>query len=228
MKFSLSKRLFEIFPELKVVAIVAEGDFKKPYRDPFDLLKSISEDLGKLNEKPQNLPRIKVWRDAFRKVGITPSKFYSSVEALLRRVLKGGIPGPINPLVDLCNAFSLKNLVPVGTHDLDKIVGDIEVTFASGGEEFIDFSGEVEKVPEGEVVYKDDKGILTRRWVWRQTKRDMVTDDTKRVFIPIDILHQELSPSELGAQMVELLEGYFPGVKVKMGVVDLKNNTFKF
>jgi DNA/RNA-binding domain of Phe-tRNA-synthetase-like protein len=43
-------------------------------------------------------------------------------------------------------------------------------------------------VPKGELVYRDDREVLTRNWVWRQCEKDKTTERTKNIFIPIDIL----------------------------------------
>ena len=46
----------------------------------------------------------------------------------------------------------------------------------------------MEKADKGEVVYKDEKEVLTRRWVWRQCDKDKVVGDTPSIFIPIDVM----------------------------------------
>jgi DNA/RNA-binding domain of Phe-tRNA-synthetase-like protein len=188
MKFAIDKRLFDLFPGLSVGMLVCEIDNTK-YGD--DLLDPILERL-RTNfpyEKAQDHPHIKAWRQAFTKVGISASKYPSSIEALLRRVLKGGPFPRVNPIVDLYNAFSLDYLVPVGGHDLAPLEKNIFLGFADGGEPFTPMEGgDPETAEKGEVVYKDEKDVLTRRWVWRQSNKDKVTPRTKHVFMPIDIM----------------------------------------
>ncbi|HNQ62533.1 MAG TPA: phenylalanine--tRNA ligase beta subunit-related protein [Syntrophorhabdaceae bacterium] len=188
MLFSVDERLFEHFPELKIGCLVCEIN-NTQYNE--DNLEDIIRDL-KLNfpfQKPQEHPNIKVWRDAFNKLGISASKYYSSVESLLRRALKGGPFPRINPVVDLYNAVSLKHLVPMGGHAISPLKGDIALCFANGGEFFVPMdSNDAERVDAKEVVYKDSKEVLTRRWVWRQCNKDKVTEQTASVFIPIDVM----------------------------------------
>ena len=108
---------------------------------------------------------------------------------MTRRVLKGDPIPKINPLVDLYNSLSLKYLVPMGGHDLDTLEGNIHLRFAEGWEPFTPMGGgETITVPKGELVYRDDREVLTRNWVWRQCEKDKVTERTKNVFIPIDVL----------------------------------------
>lgn len=188
MKFAIDKRLFDLFPGLSVGTLVCQIDNTK-YGN--DLLDPILERL-RTNfpyEKAQDHPHIKVWRQAFTKVCISASKYPSSIESLLRRALKGGPFPRVNPIVDLYNAFSLDYLVPVGGHDLAPLEKNIFLGFADGGEPFTPMEGgDQETAEKGEVVYKDEKDVLTRRWVWRQSNKDKVTPHTKYLFMPIDIM----------------------------------------
>jgi hypothetical protein len=65
-----------------------------------------------------------------------PSRFPSSVEALLSRVLKRQELPRVNRLVDLYNAISVSHVVPVGGEDLDRIEPPMRLVFARGDEPF--------------------------------------------------------------------------------------------
>lgn len=188
MHFSIDAELFRHFPSLKIGVVVCRIDNTR-YGD--DGLETILDELRNnfSYEKPQDHPNIRVWREAFRALGISPAKYYSSIESLVRRVIKGGPFPRISPIVDLYNAFSLRYFVPMGGHDLMTIDGDILLGFAKGGERFTPMDGgEAETADTGEVVYRDKAEILTRRWVWRQSNKDKVTAQSKSIFIPIDVM----------------------------------------
>jgi DNA/RNA-binding domain of Phe-tRNA-synthetase-like protein len=188
MIFTVDKRLFDLFPGLAVGVLVCHID---NFRYGDDRLESILDRIrsGFSYEKPQDHPHIRVWRQAFTKVGVPASKYLSSIESLLRRALKGGPFPRVNPIVDLYNAMSLEYLVPIGGHDLSPLDGGLFLGFAKGGEPFMPLEGgEPETAEKGEVVYKDDKDVLTRRWVWRQSNKDKVTPQTNSIVIPIDIM----------------------------------------
>ena len=188
MIFSVDEKLFDLFPELQIGVLICKIENKR-YGD--DKLEAILENTraGFHHERPQDHPHVKVWREAFTKLGISASKYYSSIEALLRRALKGGPFPRINPVVDLYNAVSLKYLVPMGGHAILPLEGNVSLCFAQGGESFVPMDGgESERVDRGEVVYKDEKEVLTRRWVWRQCDKDKVLGDTPSIFIPIDVM----------------------------------------
>jgi DNA/RNA-binding domain of Phe-tRNA-synthetase-like protein len=188
MIFSIDEGIFNLFPSLKIGALVAEIDNTK-YGD--DKLEEVLDDV-KIHfsfERPQDHPNINVWREAFKKLGIATSKYQSFIESLLRRALKGGPFPRINPIVDLHNAISLRHLVPIGGHSLDMIDGNISLCFARGGETFIPMElGEQEVAEKGEVIYRDDKEVLIRRWVWRQSNKDKLLNETTHVFISIDVM----------------------------------------
>jgi len=192
MSFSIQKELLDILPDLTIGMVVARDvDNTHPSKEIDDLLTRAVEEMKKnfIGDKAQEHPRIKPWRAAFSKLGISGSKFPSSIESMARRVLKGDPFPKINPLVDLYNSVSLRYLVPMGGHDLGTIEGNIYLRFAEGWEPFAPMGGgETVTVPKGELVYRDDREVLTRNWVWRQCEKDKATEKTKNIFIPIDVL----------------------------------------
>jgi DNA/RNA-binding domain of Phe-tRNA-synthetase-like protein len=188
MKFSTDPGLYKLFPGLKIGVLVLEMDNTRYGEDHLD---EVLRDLRARfpYDKPQDHPNIKVWREAFGKLNIPASKYLSSIESLVRRVLKGGPFPRINAAVDLYNAMSLKYCVPMGGHAIPPLTGDIVLAFADGAERFTPMdSVEQESTPKGEVVYKDAEEVLTRRWVWRQCEKDKVTEMTTSVFVPIDVM----------------------------------------
>lgn len=142
------------------------------------------------NEEFSSNEVIKVWRDAFKKFK-TKKGARSSIEALLKRVSTGKGLGTINPLVDIYNFISLKYAMPCGGEDMDKFIGDIRLTKATGDESFITLGSDKSEPPyEGEIVYKDDEGAICRCWNWRESVRTMLTEDTKNAFLCIELVDE--------------------------------------
>jgi DNA/RNA-binding domain of Phe-tRNA-synthetase-like protein len=212
MHFTIQKELFDRLPDLTIGVVVAKGlKNTHPSKEIEELLcQSIDEMKQDFpTDKAQDHPRIKPWRNAFSKLGISGSKFPSSIESMARRVLKGDPFPRINPLVDLYNSISLKYIVPMGGHDLDTLAGNITLGFAEGWEPFTPMGGgETVKVPKGELVYRDDQEVLTRNWVWRQCEKDKATEKTSRIFIPIDVLGEV--GSERAAEIIQDLSHLIP------------------
>jgi DNA/RNA-binding domain of Phe-tRNA-synthetase-like protein len=217
MHFSVQKELFDILPDLTIgVAVAKDVDNTRPSKEIDDLLAQAVEEMKKnfTGDKAQEHPRIKPWRTAFSKLGISGSKFQSSIESMARRVLKGDPFPKINPLVDLYNSISLRFLVPMGGHDLDTIEGNIHLRFAEGWEPFTPLGGgEPIVVPKGELVYRDDREVLTRNWVWRQCEKDKTTEKTKNIFIPIDVLGEvgREQADEIILELSRLIPRYLRG-----------------
>jgi DNA/RNA-binding domain of Phe-tRNA-synthetase-like protein len=233
MRFAVQKELFDILPDLTIGVVVATGlDNTRPSREIDELLSQTIEETRKNFgvEKAQEHPRIKPWRTAFSKLSISGSKFPCSIESMARRILKGDPFPRINPLVDLYNSVSLRYLVPMGGHDLDTIKGNIYLKFAEGWEPFTPM-GESEAliVSKGELVYRDDQEVLTRNWVWRQCEKDKATDQTKNIFIPIDVLNDvgKERADEIIRDLSQLIPKYLGGTFFST-TLNSKNPTVEF
>ncbi|MGQ9645723.1 MAG: B3/B4 domain-containing protein [Thermodesulfobacteriota bacterium] len=217
VRFSIQKELFDLFPGLTIGVVVAMGvDNTRPSGEVDPLLSHAIEEMKKnfVAEKVQDHPKIKPWRIAFSKLGVSGSKFPSSIESMARRILKGDPFPRINPLVDLYNSLSLKYLVPMGGHDLDTVEGNLHLGFAEGWEPFTPMGGgQTVIVPKGELVYRDERDVLTRNWVWRQCEKDKTTERTKNIFIPIDVLEEvgKEKAEEIVLELQSLIPRYLGG-----------------
>jgi DNA/RNA-binding domain of Phe-tRNA-synthetase-like protein len=176
-------------------------------------------------------PAIAVWRHAFGANGWTPSKYLSSIEALARRVARGGMLPRINPLVDLANAAALRHLVPIGAHDPSQFPGhSLEVRRARAGDHFSPMGDEPDESPDaGEIVYAAGNTVRTRRWVWRQSRTALVDSGTRQVFYPVDGFRD--TTDGLVAAAVAYLERHardLLGADVTTAVVNASHPRFTF
>ncbi|MDM0945091.1 B3/4 domain-containing protein [Clostridium perfringens] len=193
-KFIIEDDFWELFPNAKIGIITCNG-IDNTIKDENQYKNMISqgekEALTHLpNEEFSSNEVIKVWRDAFKKFK-TKKGARSSIEALLKRVSTGKGLGTINPLVDIYNSISLKYAMPCGGEDMDKFIGDIRLTKATGDESFITLGSDKSEPPyEGEIVYKDDEGAICRCWNWRESVRTMLTEDTKNAFLCIELVDE--------------------------------------
>jgi len=157
--------------------------------------------------------RIKSWREAYRSFGAKPSEFRSSIEAMLRRVLRNDSLPTINALVDIGNVVSLRYLVPAGGHAIDVVEDNIELRFASGGEDFIPFgSDELEHPLPGEIIFAEGNTVLTRRWTWRQANHTLTLPETRAIEFNVDGL-PPVPSAEIKQACMEIIElvGQFCG-----------------
>ena len=188
-------------PDYVALVLIASGLANGPSDADSDARLAAAEESLRASglAKATDHPHIASWRAAFSGLGAKPSKYHNSAEALIGRVLKGGELPRVNALVDLYNSVSVRHVVPLGGEDADRLEGALRLTVAAGGEPF-DPRGdgaEVEEVPPGEVVWRDDHGVTCRRWNWRQGRRTQLTEATTRAFfvfdrldgLPIEALH---------------------------------------
>lgn len=210
MIFFVEPKVFELFAGMEIVAIVArkiDNTARNWEIDRFldEAWQRAASQLADVSNA-QSHPRIKAWGDALREVGVSRKKFPPSIEAMARRTLKGPEPFRINPVVDFYNAISLKYLAPAGAYDLDQLeslslgVSRVGETFTAMGET------EEEVLPEGEISYKDGSHILTRHFVWRQSARGLIREDTTDVLFVSEVL-KELPEGTSDRILDELLVG---------------------
>ncbi|MGI6348646.1 MAG: hypothetical protein GX245_05415 [Eubacteriaceae bacterium] len=225
MKFVVYEEVFRALPDYCVGVVVAEEidntksneTIKVLYENQMQKTMEILQNVN-LKESPALLP----YRQAMQAVGINPNKYPSSIEAMLKRVQKGHLLPSINPAVDLSNLVSMKYLLPMGSHDMDALTGNIAVRFSRESDVFLPLGeSEEESVEAGDLVYCDEMRIRTRRWIWRQSDVGKITEDTRRIFFPIDGFANSNKEAVLAAaeELEALLKTHFH-CETKRGFVD--------
>jgi DNA/RNA-binding domain of Phe-tRNA-synthetase-like protein len=201
------------FPGLRAVAISAQ---LAPTPDSAAVSARVVEHLRHAAELiadgPESArPSIQAWRTTFAALGLKPTQYRCAAEALLRRLRMNGDLQRVHPLVDLANAISARTAIPVAVFDLDRVVGDLTVRRATGGESYTGFDGRVEAPQSGEVVFADDAAVAhSRRWCHRQSAQSAVTGATSRVLIVAEAMHEraaqdlDVLASHLCADLAEL------------------------
>ena len=227
-KFILDPSFLELFPESRIGVLVCSSiDNHVKQEDRYASWLRESEKTSAVytaNPEFTENETVRNWRDAFYRFK-TKKGARCSIEALLKRVSKGGEIGCINPLVDLYNGISLKYGVPVGGEDISKFEGDVRLTLAGGGESFITYgSDKDEPALPGEVIYKDDAGAICRCWNWRESVRTMLTEDVKDAMMVIETVSGEFPERFEGAldELAAKIEAELGG-KVTKHIADKAN-----
>lgn len=230
LKYSISNEVFSKFPEycrgVVIAYDISNGD------SPEELIASLREAEKELSSRltAENIathPNIVPWRETYRSLGVKPTEYRPSMEALIRRVLKNEPLPAINKIVDLGNLLSIKNLVPIGGHAIDVLTQDIELRFATGEEIFEPFGSDIVEHPlPKEIIFVEGNTVLTRRWTWRQAKHTLVLPDTKAVEINVDGLppvSQDLV-KQICEQVVVLVQKYCGG-SINYDILSEKNSS---
>lgn len=226
--YSISDEIFSLFPEY-ARGVVLAFDVSNAESPP-NLVEMLREAEASVRDrvKLETLaahPRIASWREAFRRLGIKPSEFRSSIEAMARRVLRQHELPSINALVDIGNILSLRHFLPAGSHAIDVLNHDIALRRASGEEEFVPLgSEEVEHPDPGEVVFVEGGTVLTRRWSWRQGQHTLTMPTTTAVEFNVDGL-PPVTKSEVAGICRELVDlvREFCGGKMRCEILERQN-----
>lgn len=210
MHLRIDSEIFEQYPGLLLGVLVLTGVNNSGQDD--ELNQQLASAQAKVRQNLAGVtlsehPRIASWREAYRAFGVKAKQYPSSIENLLKRVLKGEELRSINPLVDLYNVVSLRHLVPVGGEDLDALKGDLRLRVAGEDEPAVHLLGDNEAKPPkpGEVMYADDAGAICRRFNWKEADRSKLTEQTKRAVLVVEAL-PPVTEEELQAALDELGE----------------------
>ena len=204
--FYVAPEIFVAFPGMRLVVATVERLDNTVVRPSVERAWIAAwESVGKdgLYDAREH-PFVKAWRNDFATQGVSMKRFPTSVEALMRRALKGGVPFSINPLVDFYNSITLSFSCPAGAFDIDMISERIELRRTGVGDCFQSLdSSEIAAVPPNEIAYASGTQVLTRHFMWRQSKFALVTPQTQTVFLVAEV------PSVAGKEMAHGIETAF-------------------
>lgn len=233
MNFVIEPDIFEYFPGIRFVVAVAT-EIGQPSTEAV-----IAAELNAAWQhaaaeavrygNPQSHPNISPWCERMKDVGAPRKKFPSSIEALTRRASKGGAPVSIHPLVDFYNTISLKYIVPAGGFDIDALEHDLELRLSRPGDTFAALDAdEVVEIPVGEVSYADGSTIITRHFVWKQSRHTLLTPESRNVFFVSEILGElpHETAQEVRAAFADGLLSNF-GVRASTDILDSQHPVFE-
>jgi lysyl-tRNA synthetase class 2 len=127
-------------------------------------------------DKLLEVPQVALWREAYRLFGAKPKESKPTAEAILRRVLQGAELPWISDCVDAYLATELRYMLPIGGYDMSTVDGAIRLIRAAGGEAFHPLGASAnEVVKPGEVIYRDQARVLTRKWNFRDCDECKIT-----------------------------------------------------
>jgi DNA/RNA-binding domain of Phe-tRNA-synthetase-like protein len=198
--------IWQRFPQLVPGLLVVKGI--DPGVEVESQIRAWYERAGKrlADQTESEMPEVAAWRRVYSQMGLKPTKYRSASEALLRRFKREGDLPRLHPLVDLCNAVSLAYALPVAVFDLERVEQFIEVRPASGTEQYLSFQEQIEHPEAEEIVFADAAGHAhARRWTFRQSRRSVVEQDTAKVVIVSEGVH-ETAGKDIPSLLDELVE----------------------
>lgn len=233
MRYTVDTSVFAINPNIKFGILIGKNiKNSETMADDENRLRDAEKRMREIFQADQvrELPNVSFYREIMTQAGINPNKFPPSVEAMFKRILKGGSLPVINGLVDLCNAVSIEQIISLGAHDLNDIHEDLEVRFSKDGDLFLPFGAtEYENVDKDELVFTSGNIVQTRKWIWRQSELGKTTVDSKDIFFQL-VGFDDNKESTLNKAMEDiesLVADRFQGICEKY-IVDINNKYIDF
>jgi len=221
---SIDSRLVGIAPGFRALSILVEAaPITQPEVAPAALAQACQQMLN--DDVPWAENHLAAWDEVFKAFGAKPKRTPCSASALRKRVMRDGSLPPLDPVVDVYNAISIRYAIPVGGENLAAYSGAPRLTLADGSEPFDTFKeGEpvVENPEPGEVIWRDDLGVTCRRWNWRQGIRTRLGVDAQQMWfileslpqMPLEKLH------EAGKMLTDGLEKMMPGLWFDVALIE--------
>ena len=189
------------------VAVIKNVLIKKQVKELEKDKKEVLEKIGKLTTEDISLySTIQAYRKLFKSFGIDWHSRRPSPEALLRRIALGKGLYTVNTLVDAYNLAVLESKIGLGSFDLSEIALPVTLRFAKEGET-IHLLGDDSPtiIKNEELVYADQKQIITLDLNYRDANNTKVTEETKNI-----ILFSDGAP---GISAEEVMKGLEKGIE---------------
>lgn len=226
MNITVKKEVFsKLHPHLKI-AVLAVKSFKniQKMEESKHLLQE-AEQMIRLSFNKDSIKThqlISPWAVAQQEFGKEAKHYHTSVERLLKKVLKNKKVAVDNTLTNIINYLSLKHIIPMSVDDLSKINGDLTFGVATGKENV----SLLKKLRAGALYYHDNKNLLGMKLDYWKNKKTVLTKNSCSALIHIEAL-PPVNNKELRAIAKETadLVSSFCGGRVKIVVLDKKKNT---
>ena len=188
MNLRISNDLKELIPTFSVIAYKIDFDEKFNAMQQSKLVDEYLSNIYKTYSTIYNydeitkIPKLKLTRDGYKKMGKDPSHTRPACEALLRRVVKGNALYRLGDVIDLGNILSIETLRSVCVVDSDKLVGDIVIRLGKSSDNYEGINRgiiNVTNIP----VYTDEIGPFG--CPTSDTLRTCVTSSTKSILVMI-------------------------------------------
>ncbi|MDU4006040.1 B3/4 domain-containing protein [Pluralibacter gergoviae] len=222
---SIDSRLVGITPGFRALSIQVEtAPITQPEVAPAVLAQACQQMLN--DDVPWAENHLAAWDEVFKAFGAKPKRTPCSASALRKRVMRDGSLPPLDPVVDIYNAISIRYAIPVGGENLAAYSGAPRLTLADGSEPF-DTVKEGEPVVEnpepGEVIWRDDLGVTCRRWNWRQGIRTRLDSQAQSMWFILESLPSMplAALQEAGDELVSNLQKLMPGATARVQLLEM-------
>ncbi len=228
MNIEITSDVFSrVHPKLNIVFLHLKNvDNSSKCQEAGHLLHDIDDALRLIFHKEtiKNHMLIAPWSVAQQEFGKDAKQYHTSVEHLLKDVLRGKNLLAKNTLTNLVQFISLKYIVPVAVDDCATINGNLHFTTASGKRKI----GILRSLKKGEVYYHDDQNILGAKLDFWKNSKTIPTVKTREALIHLELLPPITTEmqKEIVSELKALVED-FCHAKVNVFVLNQKKRKIK-
>ncbi|HLC52615.1 MAG TPA: hypothetical protein VJI98_05200 [Candidatus Nanoarchaeia archaeon] len=226
MKITIKPEVFKGFHnDLKLALIfVTELDNKTKLDESKHLLKEV-ENLERLTfhkNKKEFHHMISPWNLAKLRFGKKAHHYSTSLENLLKLVLKGKTVSANNVLTNVMRYIALRYLIPFGADDFQVITGDLVFDIVKSNAR----KGILGNLKKGDLYYADQKSVLgTKLDHWKNQRTELNLKSGSA------LVHIEALPPITKKQLKQIVKEAasiiesFCGAKTKVFILDKKTRT---
>lgn len=215
----IDEKLKNLVPDCMVGVVEAEVKVKESSEE---LVKLLNEECELLTnsiklEDLSSEETIDANRKAYKACGKNPSRYRTSSEALIRRVLQGKGIYFVNNIVDINNLISMKTQFSIGSYNTENIGENIVFTVGEDGDEYKGIGKDIVNVANMPVL-ADEEGKFGSPT--SDSRRAAIDENAEKIMM---CLFSFSGKDKLESGMNEikgLLEKYADGKNIKTNIVE--------
>ena len=232
MLFSVEKSVFGCFPGMKIVCVAARGFGEAVNGEAVSRLLAegwkTAGEVAAAHGNPQSHPYVLPWVEHMKEAGAPRKKFPSSIEgpAEARRKGRRAFPHPARRGFLQRRLPLLPRPGPVDLTSTSLKTG-LVLRFSRDGDRFQALDSDTEEaIPAGEISYADGDIIVTRHFVWKQSKHALINPGTRNIVFVSEI-PGELPEETTGIVAAKITDGLREcfGVEAAAQIVDEDNSS---
>ncbi|XOU94691.1 MAG: B3/4 domain-containing protein [Candidatus Kerfeldbacteria bacterium] len=216
--FSISSKLKKAAPNLVLGVVTASVEVTKHdntlWSEINGVIKKLKDSIS--IEQSLHLPPVEALRSAYKALGKDPSRYRSSAEALLRRIIQGKGLYQINTIVDINNLVSLETMHSVGSYSLDKLNSPIEFGVGNSDEQYKGIGKEMINITELP-VFRDQVGPFGSPT--SDSERAMISLDATSIMMVIISFSGQKGLNDSIQRLVGLLQVYSKATNIETVIV---------
>jgi DNA/RNA-binding domain of Phe-tRNA-synthetase-like protein len=219
VNITISNEIKKHIPHSKLGILRYKMNVNKSTPELLGYFESVIKEIEKKYEMTDiaKITHIKETREAYKALGKSPSQYRNASEAMLRRIVKGNGLYTINNAVEINNLISVLSGYSIGTYDMEKLAGYIELRRAPEGERYQGIGKAEVNIANLPVLY-DEEGPFGNPT--SDSHRAMMKNGEREVISLIYSFNREKDELKKWLERYrELLQTYAEAVDVTIGIV---------